>query len=237
MIASRLSLLCAGLLLLPMAGAPARAQTTDLRPISVGVSAGTLVGLGGTVGYDFSESFGVRAFAGALDVNIDIEDSGDINMGFGGVGGVVAWYPTGGNWSIDLGLFSKDNEITASLDTVQTNTRASTNVEYDSSVIPFVGLTRSWFGDKDSNWQFMTSIGYLFRSTPDITISASSGGCDYAVSSNGSVATSGSGCVDAAAIRDVENDLADLHQEVEDGFSSASTLLNLVINLNAIYRF
>lgn len=55
---------------------PAKAQTTDLRPISVGFGAGSLVGLGGTVGYDFSETFGVRTFASTLDVGIDVEDSG-----------------------------------------------------------------------------------------------------------------------------------------------------------------
>ena len=230
--------MCASLLLLPMAqSSPAKAQTTDLRPTSVGVSAGSLVGLGGTVGYDFSETFGVRAFAGTLDVGIDVEDSGSINMSLGGVGGVAAWYPTRGNWSIDFGLFSSENGITASLDTPDRNIRTSTNLEYDSSVTPFLGFTGRWFGNRNSSWQIMTNFGYLFRSTPNVTISASQSGCDYAVSSNGSVTTAGAGCIMAMENDAIEDDLENLHQEVEDAFSKVSTFLNLVGSLNLIYRF
>lgn len=78
----------------------------------------------------------------------------------------------------------------------------------------------------------MTNAGYIFFSMPNVTISASESGCDYAVSSNGSVTTAGSGCIMA-----IENDLENLHQETEDKVSKANTLLNLVGSLNLIYRF
>lgn len=65
-----------------------------------------------------------------------------INMSLGGVGGVVAWYSTGDNWSIDFGLFPKNDRITATLDTPDQSIRTSTNLEYDSSINHFISFTR-----------------------------------------------------------------------------------------------
>lgn len=221
--------------------------TNDVaHPWSVGVTAGTLAGVGGSVGFDFSKSLGVRALTGGLGFNIPIDGEGvdgegevnvgDIDYSLGGTALLVDWHPWKNPWRLSLGLALSQNKITAAAsgeDGEGIAYNSQFDIEYPSSALPYLGIGRIW-GRQNSRWSFYSDFGYVFRGTPNISLSGSNDDCDFSVSKNGQAQLAES----CGGMRDeFVSALEDAHSEIKSGIEDNGFLLNFTANVGILYRF
>ncbi len=225
-------------------GSEAQVPNDVAHPWSVGVTAGTLAGVGGSVGFDFSKSFGVRALTGGLGFNIPIDVEGEVNVGdidynLGGTALLVDWHPWKNPWRLSLGLALSQNKITAAAsgkDSGGIAYNSQYDIEYPSSALPFLSIGRIW-GRQNSRWSFYLESGYVFRGTPNVSLSGSNDDCAFSVSKNGQaqLAETCGGMPDDR--EEFVSALEDAHSEIKSGIEKYGFLLNFTSNLGILYRF
>ena len=215
-------------------------------PWSVGATAGSLVGIGGSVGYDFSKSFGISALVGNFDIKLKTDDV-NFNYSLGGAALQSDWHPFKSPLRLSIGLVSSESKMNAntkiyggiryddgdgsSIETeLEYNSKADLN--FPSSISPYLGIGTTW-GRQNSRWSLSMGGGYVFRGTPKLSISFSEDNCSFNISGKGQANIGGS-CENSDSIR---QDLEETFQRVEKKIEDYSFIFNFVGNVSLSYRF
>lgn len=240
-------ILAAALLATAPVGEPA-AQGRAGDTLSAGLHASTL-GLGLSVGYDFSSSFAARALVSRYDYDYDDEQDGDTYRGelkLASQGLLLDWYPFGGMFRLTGGILRNGNELSATAEGADLtigdvegysgNVRAQ--IDFDD-VATYLGI--GWTtGRRASGFSFMVGIGVLFQDAPHLsaraTLSRGTGtNCTVSVNEAGVATLRGGancqGLFDAELKRDIEEEHRELTEDLKD-FDAYPVLL-----LGASYRF
>lgn len=208
-------------------------------------------GIGVDYIYGLSPNFHARASINGASVSFDFE--GDNNNGMQGdelkyegdlnlftLGGMVDWYPTGGDFRVSLGLFYNDNRLSGSArcesesgtcefgdNEEEFDRRQLGRVEADiefNPITPYVGIG---YGNplNKAGWGFSGDVGLLFQGSPDVDL-RSRGDCNV-------VAAGFATPLECTAQRDAA--LEEEEREIEDDVESLQVYP--VINVAVTYRF
>ena len=179
------------------------AEASIERGVYAGAHAGTL-GLGATIGYDFSEKFGIRGTLNRFDYEVDDvadEYSGDLELR--SLGMLLDWHPRGGGFRVTAGAMSNQSAIAAmaATDSVEIGRRnyagtADLKADFDA-IAPYIGM--GWSGGRTDGLRVLVDIGVLVQGAPSVSASgrvseSGLGTCGFTVSSSGIPTLSGNLC-------------------------------------------
>lgn len=165
--------------------APAFAQAND--SLAVGGQASTL-GFGPEIAYSVSPTVTVRGVGNYLAYDYDQTVDGidyDLGLDLVSGGGFLDYHPMRNGFHLSVGALYNGNEadLTATAPagstvggfTVPADTSLRGDLEFSSTIAPYLGIGYDTTFTSRNNWSFVMRAGVLYQGDPEVTLTESSG--------------------------------------------------------------
>ena len=202
------------------------ARAVDLTSWSVGTQAGTM-GVGLTVGYEFSEALAVRGVVNpGLNVGLDMEEAGidyDGSLKLRSFGALLDWRPFPIGFRLTGGVFLNRNRLSAKasdpklkLGDLQYDADLNAHVTI-SDIGPYLGI--GWIGGLGgSGLTLFADLGAIYQGAPELSgsgrVRVNNTQCDFSVANSGAATVVGDKCPTTLKL-DLEQEHAELSGKLD----------------------
>ena len=215
----------------------------EVAPWSVAAHSGTL-GMGLTVGYQFSNSFAVRGVVNpGLGIGLDRKEAGidyDGTLKLQSFGALLDWHPFTSGFRLTSGIFLNKNKYPAK---AQSELEIGDNqyaAEMNASLAvrsfgPYLGIGWS-SGLGRSGLGFSIDIGAIYQGAPEVSgsghVNDPGGRCDFSITKKGAAAVA---CTPGMELPNLRGDLEKEHAELRNELDKFRWYP--VLSLGIVYRF